>query len=118
MKEKITPQDLSTADLLLNIFYKCIARLYGNAVCGLNVHNLSHLVKIVQDWCPLWTFSCFSFESFNGEITKAIHGKGNASGEVYWVVHSEKIIERQIKNLNDGKAKELLQQFTRSSRHF
>lgn len=66
-----------------------MAALYGEETCGLNVHNLSHTVECVENWGPLWAYSCFSFESFNGEISKAIHGKGNVSGEVYWTVHSE-----------------------------
>lgn len=38
------------------------------------------------------THILFSFQSFNGEISKAIHEKGNVSGKVYWAVHSEKQI--------------------------
>lgn len=85
--------------MLLEMFYKCMATLYGDAVCGLNVHNISHIVKCVDNWVPLWTYSCFAFESFNGEISKAIHGKGNVSGEVYWAVHSEEILRNEIKLL-------------------
>ncbi|KAK3108699.1 hypothetical protein FSP39_013625 [Pinctada imbricata] len=91
-----------------------MSSLYGDVVCGINVHNISHIVDCVENWGPLWTFSCFSFESFNGEITRSIHGKGNVSGEVYWAVHCEKILENEIKNLEDGQAKSLLKEIMRS----
>ncbi|CAC5413226.1 unnamed protein product [Mytilus coruscus] len=116
LQEKITPRDIKRAELLLDTFYKCSKPLYGDAVFGLNVHNISHIIKLVEDWGPLWTFSCFSFESFNGEISKSIHGKGNVSGEVYWAVHSEKIIENEVKQLTDGKVKQLLQNILRHNR--
>ncbi|CAG2200342.1 unnamed protein product [Mytilus edulis] len=96
------------AELLLDSFYKCSKPLYVDATCGLNVQNISHIIKLVEDWGPLWTFSCFSFES--------IHGKGNVSGEVYWSVHSEKIIENKVKQLTDGKVKQLLQNILRHNR--
>lgn len=83
LQEKITAKDLNRCKKLLDVFYKCMAPLYGEETCGLNVHNLSHIVECVENWGPLWAYSCFSFESFNGEISKAIHGKGNVSGEVY-----------------------------------
>ncbi|XP_062566251.1 uncharacterized protein LOC134228602 [Saccostrea cucullata] len=110
LQEKITTYDLARARMLLEMFYKCMATLYGDAVCGLNVHNISHIVDCVDNWGPLWAYSCFAFESFNGEISKAIHGKGNVSGEVYWAVHSEKILQNEIKLLQDGKPKDLLKE--------
>lgn len=66
-----------------------MAALYGEETCGLNVHKLSHIVEYVENWRPLWAYSCFSFGSFNEGISKVIHGKGNVSGEVYWAVHSQ-----------------------------
>lgn len=114
LQEKITAKDLKRCKKLLDVFYKCMAPLYGEETCGLNVHNLSHIVECVENWGPLWAYSCFSFESFNGEISKAIHGKGNVSGEVYWAVHSEKILENEIKSLPHGKAKDLLKEIMSS----
>lgn len=91
-----------------------MAPLYGEETCGLNVHNLSHIVECVENWGPLWAYSCFSFESFNGEISKAIHRMGNVSGEVYWAVHSEQILENEIKLLPHGRAKDFLKEIMSS----
>ena len=48
----------------------------------MNVHLLSHLVYYVRAWGPLWTMSCFAFESLNGELRKHFHGTRNMSAEV------------------------------------
>ena len=34
----------------------------------MNVHLLCHLVDCVTNWGPLWAYSCFTFESFNGQL--------------------------------------------------
>ena len=39
---------------------------------SMNVHNLNHLVDGVRQWGSLWAYSCFGFESFNGEILKSV----------------------------------------------
>lgn len=70
-----------------------MAPLYGEETCVLNVYNLSHIVECgkLGIFVGLLIFF-FSFQSFNGEISKAIHEKGNVSGKVYWAVHGEKQI--------------------------
>ena len=40
----------------------------------INVHQLLHLVNVVQNLGPLWVYSCFSFESLNGKLLKLVHG--------------------------------------------
>lgn len=41
---------------------------------GINIHSLLHLSSTVEEMGPLWAYSCFSFESFNGILLKHIHG--------------------------------------------
>lgn len=69
-----------------------MAPLYGEETCVLDVHNLSHIVECGKLGTFVGLLIFFSFQSFNGEILKAIHGKGHVSGKVYWAVHSEKQI--------------------------
>ena len=40
----------------------------------MNVHMLTHLVDCVENWGPLWAYSCFHFESGNGQIKSHFHG--------------------------------------------
>ena len=46
----------------------------GENSCSMNVHSLKHLAKCVERWGPLWAYSCFPFESFNGQIKLRFHG--------------------------------------------
>ena len=41
----------------------------------MNVHLLLHLVEHVKYFGPLWTHSCFEFESSNLRLRNAVHGK-------------------------------------------
>lgn len=112
--EGICEQDLLRADKLLCTFVKCAGRLYGPNFLGLNVHNLPHLVPMVRKWGPIWAWSCFCFESFNGEITKTIHGTGNVCRQIFWTLHAQKRIET-ISNLEGGHLGNFLKGITEGS---
>ena len=58
------------------VSYPCVY-FAGSASCGLNVHNIRHLVECVENWGPLWAWSCFGFEGMNGEMMKFVHGTKN-----------------------------------------
>ena len=48
----------------------------------MNVHCLLHLVHYVRLYGPLWTHSCFPFESLNGKILKMQHGTHHVALQV------------------------------------
>ena len=48
----------------------------------MNVHLLIHLSQCVQDWGPLWAYSCFQFESANNYLKKLFHGTRDMSEQV------------------------------------
>ena len=54
----------------------------GSSSNRMNVHLLQHLTYHVKNWGPLWSFSCFSFESLNGELKKYYHGTRNMNDQV------------------------------------
>lgn len=95
----ISSAELVRSEKLFNAFYANTATLYNSNLMGMNIHNLCHLVDFVKRWGPLWCWSCFAFESFNGEIKKAIHGTGNVCRQVFWHLQAEKRIERKVKDL-------------------
>lgn len=43
----------------------------------LEMDVIQHLVGMVRRYGPLWTHSCFPFESFNSYLISLIHGTGN-----------------------------------------
>ncbi|XP_033730842.1 uncharacterized protein LOC117320344 [Pecten maximus] len=110
--EGITEDDLQRSDLLLHHFVKSADTLYGDNFLGLNVHNLLHIVPCVRKWGPLWAWSCFCFESFNGEIKKNIHGTGNVCRQIFWYLQAQKQIEKKASEPGDGAVKDFLREMT------
>lgn len=47
-----------------------------------NVHGLLHLPEDVRDLGPLWSHSCFPFESGNGELLRLFHGSQSVNKQV------------------------------------
>ena len=39
-----------------------------------NVHILLHLTESIRNWGPLWCFSAYTFENYNGCLLKLFHG--------------------------------------------
>ena len=69
-----------TCTLYSKMFHKSIV-LLGGLSNRMNVHMLRHLTYHVKNWGPLWAYSCFGFESFNGELKK-YHGTRNMNDQV------------------------------------
>ena len=40
----------------------------------------------MANWGPLWAYSCFAFESLNGDIKEYYHGTQNMSEQVCTVI--------------------------------
>lgn len=108
LSEGITTDDLKKADRLLNFFVSNASYLYGKNFVSLNVHNLTHLTEFVRMWGPLWCWSCFPFESFNGEIKKNIHGTGNVCRQIFWTFQAQKRIMQSEEHIEKGKVKDFI----------
>jgi hypothetical protein len=100
--EGISAMDLQRADVLIHSFCSNCATLYGENIMGLNVHNLPHLVECVRQWGPLWAWSCFAFESFNGNILKSVHGTGNVCRQIFWMLQAQKRVEQMTYQMPAG----------------
>ena len=51
-----------------------------------NVHGLLHLSDVVKNLGPLWSHSCFPFESANGHILKLFHGSQGVKKQVQYIL--------------------------------
>lgn len=57
----------------------------------MNVHLLKHIPDVVENWGPLWCYSCFS--CMNGHLKKHFHGTRSMNAQVCfstsgaWSVH-------------------------------
>ena len=72
--DTIPMSDVKIAQEQLNLFYYLVPELYREKLCTANTHILAHLSESVQNWGPLWAYSCFGFESMNGHLRANCHG--------------------------------------------
>ncbi|XP_064403498.1 uncharacterized protein LOC135348992 [Halichondria panicea] len=72
--EMITSRHIDLAEGFLTQFYMQMSALYGKKKCTMNFHMLSHFTECVRNWGPLWVYSCFHFESMNGQLKSFFHG--------------------------------------------
>lgn len=68
LKPSISNEELNETEKNLQIFVNKFEEYYGKVNMTMNVHSLLHLVYCVRNFGPLWTFSMFPFESFNGTL--------------------------------------------------
>ena len=115
--DAISPADLARAESLLTVFIKHFGTCYGKENVGMNVHNLGHLVDGVRQWGPLWAYSCFGFESFNGEILKSVHGTGNVCNQIFWSLQAQKHLEKQSIHLPSSEIKQFFVTMLKGQTH-
>lgn len=111
LSQGITSLDLENADRLYKFFVQQASSLYGNNVLSLNMHNLTHTVDCVRKWGPLWAWSCFAYESFNGEIKQGVHGTGNVCRQIFWAFQAQKRICHTMQSFDQmkGQFKEFME---------
>lgn len=83
----------------LEEFYKLTPQLYPQAVCTMNFHGLIHLSKFVRTWGPLWSYSCFGFESMNGYLRKHCHGTRNVLPQLIHNIRMQQMLPINGKTL-------------------
>lgn len=72
--EYVSAVDRNFASINLLRFVSDIQNLYGTHSCTFNVHALIHTTDCVENWGPLWAYSAFQFENFNGVLLKSFRG--------------------------------------------
>ena len=73
-QSSISEDDVVKSERLLNYFVFMFPCLYGERYMTINMHSLLHLPDMVRKIGPLWSTSCFPFESANGDLLKLFHG--------------------------------------------
>ena len=70
-------------------FVSCHIHMHaGPTSVSMNVHQLRHLVYHVKNFGPLWVYSCFGFESRNGDLKRLFHGTKNMSNHWYLISYT------------------------------
>lgn len=70
LQSNISQDDLRVADEKLKTFVNEFQQFYGKEHMVMNIHILLHLVDCVKSLGPLWSFSLFTYESFNAEFKR------------------------------------------------
>lgn len=70
--------------------------LYGEKNMHYNIHLLLHIGKCVKLMGPLWANSLFSFESFNGSLTRLVKGTRGVMSQISQKYSRFKNIPRAI----------------------
>ena len=92
--DAISPLLIDAAEQMLQDFCMLIPELYGDSTCTHNVHLLTHLPRYVRLWGPLWTHSCFGYESNNGYLKKFFHGKNTIHQQL--IFNSDVVVTLQF----------------------
>lgn len=73
-KTSINSDDFKSAESSLKKFHLEFAKLYGEHNLVYNTHLLTHIPQCVRNFGPLWAFSNFPFEDFNGVLKSYVSG--------------------------------------------
>lgn len=70
----ISAVNLEESAKLIHDFCILIPNLYDRSFCTYNIHLLSHAVDCDKQWGPLWAYSLFQFENYNGVLNSYFSG--------------------------------------------
>lgn len=83
----ISENDIVRSEKLLQYFVFMMPNLYDERYMTINVHSLVHLPQMVRELGPLWSSSCFPFESASGDLLKLFHGTQCIDIQIVNAVH-------------------------------
>ncbi|XP_034246743.1 uncharacterized protein LOC117648357 [Thrips palmi] len=82
LQESVSEKDRQRAHILLRMFCRQFANLYGASYCTFYIHNITHLALTVKRHGPLHCNSAFMLEDFNGTLAKYVHGTKHQGREL------------------------------------
>ncbi|XP_070393260.1 uncharacterized protein [Dermacentor albipictus] len=97
LQYKIETCELIQAEQLLLEFHVRSQMLFGKAFMTFNMHQLTHIVKSIRCWGPLWAHSAFPFESGNGGLKQSVKAANGIPHQLCRVLQ----IENTVMELQD-----------------
>ena len=82
--------------MLLKNFHVQLRSLYGEHYQTFNAHSILRLVFCVKNLGPLLSFSCFSYEDYNGDLRNLFHGTQHVALQVITAVFFQQKIPEII----------------------
>lgn len=80
--DSISHETIDHCEQVLQHFCMMHETLYSKSEMTSNIHQLLHLCDVVRNLGPLWVYSCFTFESINGELLSLFHGTQNVDMQI------------------------------------
>lgn len=102
LSDTVQINDVEIAQKQLNLFYCLVPELYGQELCTANMHILIHLTDSVHNWGPLWSYSCFGYESMNGYIRSNCHGARYVLPQLVHNIRLRQILTVKGRSIADG----------------
>lgn len=81
-QDSISLNDIDHCEQLLHSFVADFQNLYHLRYMSLTIHQLLHLCMVVKNLGPAWVYSCFFYESLNGELSRLVHGSRHAALQI------------------------------------
>lgn len=102
----ITSTDIAKATKLLDNFLISFPKLYGPENEVFNVHLVSHIVESVVESGPLWCYTTFAFESFNGVLKSLVNGTTDVLVQIAtkFLMHSADLTRRFHRSTHRNKS--------------
>lgn len=113
-QESVSHEQIDVAEELLHNYVKDFEQLYGLRYLGLNLHQLLHLCLVVRNLGPLWVYSCFFYESLNGDLSRLVHGTRYAALQISAAFNVHMNLPIMINIMADSEAKLLCLKFLSS----
>ncbi|XP_037525297.1 uncharacterized protein LOC119402235 [Rhipicephalus sanguineus] len=92
LQHTISPAELAIAEELFLEFHVRAEVLFGKSFMTFNMHQLTHIVKSVRLWGPLWTHSAFPFEAGNGSLKGAVKAANGIAHQVCRVLQMDNMV--------------------------
>lgn len=92
----LTVAGIARAEELLLDFHVRAQLLYNKRCMTYNMHQLTHLLKSVRQWGPLWAHSAFPFEAGNGGLKDAVKAANGIPHQICRVIQMEGVTEELL----------------------
>lgn len=81
-QDSITEGDLLKSTALIRKFCKLMPQLYDESFCSFNLHIFTHAVDCIKNWGPLWGYSLFQLENYNGFLCNSFSGTNQVPSQI------------------------------------
>lgn len=81
-RDSVTAENFDEADQLLRRYHEDFQEIFGPECMRYNIHILTHLVRWVRLWGPLWATSTMPFESWNFRLRKCVSSPKGALEQI------------------------------------